>query len=60
MIIIHTCANPVTSASNDRLGGRQCFFPDSWQHMFGKQSNVLLHRFGNASNSDGGGGVHCK
>lgn len=41
-----TWANVVINANSDRLGGLQCFLPASWQHTFGKQSNVLLHTFG--------------
>lgn len=55
-----TCANVVRNASNERFGGRQNFLPDSWQHTFGKQSNVVLHGFGNKSNTGAGAGVHCR
>lgn len=55
-----TCAKVSRKANNDRFGGRQNFFPDSWQQTFGKQSNVLLHGSGCKSNAGGGAGVHCK
>lgn len=54
------CVIPATRASSDLFGGLQCFFPDSWQQTFGKQSNVLLHGFGWLSNICGGGGVHWR
>lgn len=57
---MQTWAKVVINANSDRFGGRQYFFPDSWQHTFGKQSNVLLHGFGCRSYAVGGGGVHCK
>lgn len=52
--------NPAITAKTDRLGGLQYRFPPfSWQHKFGKQSNVFLQGFGNKSSKGGGGGVHC-
>lgn len=54
-----TCAKVVRNAKSDRFGGRQCFFPSSWQQTFGKQSSVLLHGFGCKSYASGGAGVHC-
>ncbi len=52
--------NTVKRANRDFFGGLQCFFPFSKQHIFGRQSNVVLHAFGNGSNILGGGGVHWK
>lgn len=58
--IKQTCANVVRNANNERFGGRQNFFPDSWQQTFGKQSNVLLQGFGYKSYAGAGAGVHFK
>lgn len=44
----------------DFLGGRQYLFPDSKQHILGRQSSVLLHGFGCLSNAGGGAAVHWK
>lgn len=54
------CENVVSAERIDFLGGRQNLFPDSKQHILGRQSSVLLHGLGCRSNAGGGGAVHWK